>query len=240
VRIAVLTDSHGNLPALQAALAHIRQEGYDLLVHTGDTIAIGPFPAECLALLIETPRVLCLMGNHESCYVKGIGPETDLRDEGERRHQIWTHAQLGLALRGQVANWPRIVERRWDGLRMVFVHYALEPGGQRYAPVERERSAANMARLFAALDAEAIFYGHDHMQSDVVGKARYVNPGSLGCFVRAEARYCIVDIRDGQMTVIQHRVPYDDAPLAKAFVQRDVPDRVFIVRTFFGGRFAVF
>ena len=109
MRIAVLTDSHGNLPALQAALAHIRQEGYDLLVHTGDAIAIGPFPAECLALLIETPRVLCLMGNHESCYVKGIGPETDIRDEGERRHQIWTHAQLGPAVRTPMVMAPGVL-----------------------------------------------------------------------------------------------------------------------------------
>jgi hypothetical protein len=54
-KIAVMTDVHANLPALQAALSTIEQEGYDLLVHTGDAIAIGPYPAETLDVLLSTP-----------------------------------------------------------------------------------------------------------------------------------------------------------------------------------------
>ena len=41
MRIVVLTDVHGNLPALGAALAVIRGEGYDAIVHTGDAVGIG-------------------------------------------------------------------------------------------------------------------------------------------------------------------------------------------------------
>ena len=46
MKIAVLTDVHGNLPALQVALRAIRREGADAIFHTGDAIGIGPFPAE--------------------------------------------------------------------------------------------------------------------------------------------------------------------------------------------------
>ena len=53
MKIAVLTDVHGNLPALQATLRGIRREGCDAIFHTGDSIGIGPYPAECLDLIPE-------------------------------------------------------------------------------------------------------------------------------------------------------------------------------------------
>ena len=46
MKIAVLTDVHGNLPALQIAMRAIRRERCDAVFHTGDAIGIGPFPAE--------------------------------------------------------------------------------------------------------------------------------------------------------------------------------------------------
>ncbi len=52
-KIAVITDAHGNLPALQVALNKVVEEGGDAVYHTGDAIAIGPFPNECLDLLIS-------------------------------------------------------------------------------------------------------------------------------------------------------------------------------------------
>ena len=57
MRFVVVTDVHANLPALEAALTEIRGEGYDLLVHTGDAIGIGPQPAACLNLLLQTPSI---------------------------------------------------------------------------------------------------------------------------------------------------------------------------------------
>ena len=47
MRIAVITDVHANLPALEAAVGAIHACGCDAIVHTGDAIAIGPYPAEC-------------------------------------------------------------------------------------------------------------------------------------------------------------------------------------------------
>lgn len=58
MKLAVLTDVHANLPALRAALRALEQEGFDLLVHLGDAIAIGPFPSECLELLLSGRKAL--------------------------------------------------------------------------------------------------------------------------------------------------------------------------------------
>ena len=96
MRIIVITDLHANLPALEAVLAVVSTEGYDLLVHTGDAIAIGPHSPECLDLLLKTPTVRCVVGNHEAFYVDGLpDPLPAWMDEGEFAHQQWVHRQLG-------------------------------------------------------------------------------------------------------------------------------------------------
>lgn len=56
MRLAVITDLHGNLPALQAAFTAIERFGVDLLIHTGDAIGIGPYPRECLEILSVRPN----------------------------------------------------------------------------------------------------------------------------------------------------------------------------------------
>ena len=66
MKIALLTAVHGNLPALTAALAAIARDGVDATYHLGDAIGIGPYPAECLDLLLATPRLHAILGNHDA------------------------------------------------------------------------------------------------------------------------------------------------------------------------------
>jgi predicted phosphodiesterase len=68
MRLVVVTDIHANLPALDVVLEDIAQQGYDLLVHTGDVIGIGPFPAECIERLCSLPHTRCILGNHDAWF----------------------------------------------------------------------------------------------------------------------------------------------------------------------------
>lgn len=237
MKIAVITDVHANLPALKAALECIRREGCDTIFHTGDAIAIGPFPAECLDVLLNTPNIQFVMGNHDSYYVHGLPtPQPDWMSDGEVQHQRWTHSRLDPQMRSAVAGWPYVLERDLEGVRTVFVHYALAPSAQDYQPVVRNATAADLDRMFELHSAALVFYGHDHGRSDEKGRARYVNPGSLGCHGKAIARYCVVEIHGGKYTVEHRGAPYDDDELLNAFERRGVPEREFIYRAFFGRR----
>lgn len=238
MRIVVITDVHANLPALEAALESIRAEGYDAIFHTGDAIAIGPYSAECFELLLNTPNTQFVAGNHETYFVDGLPtPQPAWMSDGEVQHQHWTHSRLDPQMRSVLAEWPYVLEHDFEGVKTAFVHYGLEPSEQDFQPVIRDAMAAGLDRLFALHDAALIFYGHDHRESDVKGRARYVNPGSLGCYSQAIARYCVVEFHRGQYRVEHRGVPYDDAELLRAFERRSVPERKFIYRAFFGGRF---
>jgi predicted phosphodiesterase len=241
MKVAVLTDVHANLPALRAALGALQREGFDLLVHLGDAISIGPFPAETLDLLLSVPNARFIMGNHDELFVHGLPqPLPHWISQGEVEHQHWTHRQLDPALRKVVAEWPYRLRLELDGTPTVFVHYPLDASGRKFARFMPDPTSAELDDAFAlfAPDTTSLaFYGHNHRFSDLEGRARYVNPGSLGCAPQAVARYSVVEYRQGTYRLEHRSVPYDDAELFRAFEQRDVPDRAVIYRTFLGARF---
>jgi predicted phosphodiesterase len=238
MRLAIITDGHANLPALDAALDAIAGDGYDLLVHTGDAIGIGPFPAECLDRLLEMPRTRYVIGNHDAWFAHGLPtPQPSWMSDGEVAHQHWTHAQLDPTLRTVVAGWPYHIGETLEGVKVSFLHYGLDASGQNFRPIIAQTSIEELDQLFADTSGALIFYGHHHPQADAQGRARYTNPGSLGCNQHALARYCLADISQGRWTISQRAIPYDDRALYAAFEQRAVPERAFLYRAFFGGRF---
>jgi len=232
-----MTDAHANLPALRAALKAAGDEGYDEIVHTGDAIAIGPYPTECLDLLLSA-GVTCTVGNHEDWFLNGLPtPRPAWMTEGEEAHQHWTHTQLGPHHKASLEAWPYILAREIEGVRAVFTHYGMHTGGHDFKIPIRNAAAADLDDIFADAQADVIFYGHEHAPSDVSGNARYVNPGSLGCHRQSVARLCVATFSRGHATINHQAVPYDDTALFWAFEQRKVPERTFICRVFFGGRY---
>ena len=238
MRIAVFTDVHANLPALRAALEAIRARGCDGIFHTGDAIAIGPYPMECLDLLFSTPGVQCVMGNHEAYLIDGLPqPRPEWMSEGEVEHQCWTHSRLDAQARAAVARWPYLIRQELEGVQVAFVHYGLAPSERDFVPTVRHPKADELDGVFGDSRADLIFYGHDHWFSDQQGRARYVNPGSLGCHTEAVARYCIIEFGRGEFAVEHCQVSYDDRALFWAFEQRAVPEWRVLYQAFFGGRF---
>ncbi|MEA3310436.1 MAG: metallophosphoesterase family protein [Chloroflexota bacterium] len=236
MKIVLLTDIHGNLPALTAALEVIRQEGYDLLIHTGDAIGIGPYPAESIDLLLQQPRLQLIRGNHESRFVQGLPPQ---RPPGMEKlkfnHRSWITAQLRAELRPFIAQWPFQVKYTVQGLRLSFLHYALTPTGDSFQPVVFQPTATALDELFAGVDADIICYGHHHPPSDLTGRARYFNPGSLGCAVEPVARFAVLTVtRDGTYQLEKRAVPYDKRLVVAELFKRQVPGWQFIAKAFFG------
>jgi putative phosphoesterase len=236
MKIAIITDVHGNLPALQAVLKATQRDGVDLLVHLGDVIAIGPFPAECLDVLLNVSKAQFIMGNHDKWLVHGLPqPQPEWMSDGEVMHQQWTHKQIAPAQKTAVSLWPMLIQHNFTGVSVSFLHYALAANGRDFMPIINQPTATDFDLIFPA--TELVFYGHTHRTSDIQGRARYINPGSLGCQPEAVAPYTIVVLANGRYTIEHHTIPYDDEPLAKAFAVRQVPEREFLCQAFFGGRF---
>jgi len=229
-----MTDVHANLPALLAALKAIRAEGYDILVHTGDAIALGPYPSECLELLFDTPRIRFVMGNNDAYFVNGLPkPQQSSTSNENVQHQLWTHAQLDPALRQTMAQWPYIIDLENSGTRATFVHYALDASGRDFVPFI-EPTIADMDTAFSSVNSSVVFFGHDHSPRDLQGRMRYVNPGSLGLCKEPVARYCSVELSPTGFTLRHSAVEYDRAGLFRAYAERHVPARQTIQKVLLG------
>ena len=92
MKIAVFTDIHGNLEALNAILEDIKQYQIDQIICLGDTIGIGPNPKECIDTLIEN-NVDMTLGNHELYAIKGTNIEPKIKGEELLQHK-WQKEQL--------------------------------------------------------------------------------------------------------------------------------------------------
>ena len=243
LRIAVFSDVHGNLPALKAALHQIQEDKVDSIYHLGDMIGIGPFPAECLDLWSKTPRTVSLMGNHDAFLVYGLpDPLPSSITPEEADHHRWIFSTVNPSLRLMVSAWPFSLVKQLGGLVVVFLHYALDETGRRYLSFLKNPEPSDLDSLFgrmdlgldAGMDVDLVLYGHDHRESDMVGKARYLSPGSLGCYSEAVARYLILEIdNDSECRITKHMVPYDDTSIFAELERRKVPARETICRSFF-------
>lgn len=238
MKIAIITDAHANLPALKAALSAIDATECDAIFHVGDAIAIGPYPAECIDLMYNVSNLICVTGNHDLYFVNGLPtPQPNWMSDGEVQHQLWTHQQLGEQRKSLISQWPLIYNDTFQGVKTVFVHYGFIGSRTDFVRVVRNPNDADMDDMFAEHAAELIFFGHDHSPSDIKGKARYINPGSLGCCSQEVARYTIAEFVADRVDIRHYEVSYDDKELMEAFEDRKVPERDFIYKVFFGGRF---
>ena len=181
-----------------------------------------------------------VMGNHDAWFAFGLPhPRPAWMGEGELAHQRWVHAQLDPALRPIVAavalgDRGEIGAYRSPSCTTPSTRRARLRGpgprprpGRPGPPVRAVSCRAGLLRA-PTLPAPGPL--------EIVGHARYVNPGALGCSPEPLARYALLDInREGACQLAFRAVPYDPGPLFAAFEEREVPERAFIMATFFGG-----
>jgi predicted phosphodiesterase len=104
MRLALLSDIHSNLEALQACLEHARQQGADQLAFLGDMVGYGANPAEVLQRIRQAcaEGAIALRGNHD---VMSLQPPGQIKTMGEST-ALWTHQQLSESHRAWINTLP--------------------------------------------------------------------------------------------------------------------------------------
>ena len=167
-------------------------------------------------------------------YANGLpDPIPSWMSQEEVEHQQWTHAQLGDKFKSFMQNWPFTHDETLEGYRLNFRHYGLNEEKNWFRPFLKNSTVSKLDQLFDDVEADLIFYGHNHVPDDQQGKAHYLNAGSAGCWDRSVVRLLIIDLHGGdQYDVIKVEARYSDRDLMKAFDIRKVPARDFIRKTF--------
>ena len=229
MKIGIFQDIHANLPAFKRAIDFFRENECSKIFHVGDLVGVGPYPKEVFQLSLRIEELVFIMGNHDYWFAYGV-PES--KEKVERAHQIWTHQQIGEEFKAIVQQWNFVEELTIQGRKIRFQHYGIDEDARWFKHFLNPVHPSGLDELFEGIDAEIIFYGHNHEASDVQGKARYVNLGSAGCHDKPEVRLGILEINEDELVLEKFSLPYNDNGLMEAFDVREVPARDFIRKTF--------
>lgn len=205
MRVALVSDMHGNAVAFRAALADIERHDVDLIVSLGDVAQGGPQPVECVELLreLECP---CVFGNSDEFLLTldlGAEPVDDPNDlERLMTTAGWSRERLGEDGLAFLQSFTPTVAAG----RILCCHATPESNEDVVLP-ETDQSEAE--RLVARLDADAVAAGHVHLQwlrrfDDTL----WFCVGAVGAASDPDwCEYALVD--DERLAVEFRRIPYD-------------------------------
>lgn len=174
MRIAVLADIHGNLPALRAVLGEIEWEPVDVIVVPGDVVG-GPMVAEVLDLIDARPEpVHWVSGNSERETVAAYDGR-EMADDQAGRSASWSARALSRSWRDQLASWP--ISLALDGVQ--FCHGSPRRDDE---ILTRITPAEVLAEALTGVQEHLVVGGHTHQQMirRVHPSLTYANAGSVG------------------------------------------------------------
>ena len=233
MKIAIFSDIHGNLPALQAILSDIQKEKCDKTIFLGDAIGIGPRPKECLELLLNSD-VIFTPGNHELYYSVGTHIDSSMEDE-ETSHHKWLDRLLGEKYKNVINNLP--IQQTIDikGKTFAFQHFLLARKRGLFPFEEMPAVKINGPEKYLNLqEAGYTFIGHEHKPFSVNNGSKYIiDVGSSGCTQDNKTHYTILNI-DDTVSVSKKELTFDRDRLTQDILQEDYPDREFTAKIFFG------
>jgi putative phosphoesterase len=225
MRIAIFSDIHGNLPALEAVLTHIRTQQFDAVYCLGDLVGYAPFPNE-VTERIRQEAIPTIMGNYDD----GVGFERDdcgcayrEAEEKKRGNQslAWTKAHVTADNKAFLRTLQPQIRFDADGKRILLVHGSPRKINEY---LFEDRPLSSFQRLAASSNADIIVYGHTHRPySKGVGSVLFVNVGSVGKPKDGDWRACyaILDTARGEVQFV--RVEYDLRRVTEAIRNSDLP-----------------
>ena len=149
--IAILSDIHGNRPALEAVFAEMAKMGVRRMVVLGDVVGYGPFPNDCLRMVASAE--VCLQGNHEAGVIGALGEE--LFNDAAWGALEWTRKKLTHTDREQIEKWRPTGKH--EGFQLA--HASLNPE----AVFDYLLTPRAVKAHFAAQSAPICFVGHTHV-----------------------------------------------------------------------------
>ena len=238
VRLAVLSDIHGNFLALEAVLADLREERVEEFVCLGDVV-LGPQPTETLGR-VRALGCPVVMGNWDAWLLEGFpraqdDPMRRFVEQGE-----WWARSVSADDRAFVRTFVPQLELDLDGLATLCFH------GSPASYDEMILATTPHDELLGMLDGfehQLMLAGHTHVQLARMIEGRLVvNPGSVGLpfrgvpfgelqLVSPWAEYALIEIENGRLSVVLRRAHYDVEEMLRLVIGSGAPHATWWAET---------
>jgi putative phosphoesterase len=218
MRIALISDIHGNCFALDTALADLQAHAVDQIVCLGDAIQGGAQPAETVRRLRDL-RCPIVMGNADAWLLATENDTAEPTSPQQREVRHWTLSRLSADDLAFIRGFqPTVSLALEEGRRLLCFHGSPTSYDHVLLP---DTPRDEWHRLLGPYAPAIMAGGHTHTQQvRRVGEGLFINPGSIGVahdvflpddppHTDAWAEYALLTYERGQLSVDFHRAPYD-------------------------------
>ncbi len=235
--IALLSDVHANLPALEAVLADIDRRGdADAIYHLGDLVGYAPWPNETVALL-EQRGIPGIAGNYDSTVATdykhcGCKYEDPRQEELSHVSYAWTRRNVSPEAKRYLGALPFRLDLtplggHLSGPTVILVHGTPTLNTVYWTEDRPDDFCLTMARIAGAKAGNLIAFGHTHTPwHRVIEGIHFLNTGSVGRPKDGDWRagYVRVTITEDRMEPEIVRVEYDVERAMRGIRGSDLPD----------------
>lgn len=230
MRVAVISDIHGNAVALDAVLENIKDAAPDTVVNLGDAIQGGPQPAEVVSALRKRGWPV-VMGNSDAWLLSGIETGNEIADEERRRTlndvRDWSLSRLSEEDRAYIASFqPTVTVDLGNEQELLCFHGSPTDFDEVLLPTTPDEE---FYKVFEPFGKRFFAGGHVHLQYiRHIGRTFYFNPGSVGHALRHDqepgvnkadpwAEYALLDVRGSDVSLEFRRVAFEIEDLRSAY-----------------------
>jgi putative phosphoesterase len=225
MRVALFSDIHANLPALEAVLADIHAQTVDAVYCLGDLVGYATSPNEVVER-IRREQIPTIIGNYDD----GVGYDRDdcgcaYREAEEKRRGdqslAWTKTRVTADNKTFLRSLLPEIRFNGDGRRVLLVH-----GSPRRINeyLFEDRPVSSFQRLASSSNADVIAFGHTHKPyTKVVDGVLFVNVGSVGKPKDGDPRACYAILDTNAPGARLVRIAYDVETAANAIRASELP-----------------
>jgi len=229
VRVALLSDVHANLPALEAVLRHAYGRSVDAIWNGGDTVGYGAFPNEVVERLRQE-NATSILGNYDGKVLRFPRRERKWRKKKSAQKYLafqWAHRSLTEENLAYLGTLPDQMDLKALDDQVLLTHGSPTSPKEHLSPeTPRER----LSVLASTAQADVVVCGHSHQPFvRPVDGVLFINPGSVGRPDDGDPRasYATADFERSaarRVEVHHHRVSYDVGRAAAALRNRGLPE----------------
>ncbi|MDC7246907.1 MAG: metallophosphoesterase family protein [Sphaerochaetaceae bacterium] len=211
MRLALLSDIHGNSHALDAVLADGAECHIDQYILLGDTVFNGLFPKRCIERLSDLPILASIKGNTDANIENLENLRVTTKLEGYIKDlAVFTVEELSSKTVGMLKNLRIREDHTIEGHSIIFCHGSPYSFKEQLKP--HGETLPSTAAQIASEDVDLICCGHTHRSGDFsVGNVRVINPGAVGYSFDSNWRpsYAVLDIDSEGINCEIRKISYD-------------------------------
>lgn len=206
MRIAVISDIHGNKDALSTFFEDVDKENVDTIICLGDLVGYGPYPNQVISM-IRKKHILCIKGNYDNSVVDN--EYSYIRETTINSFSLpWTVNELTEENRLFLQNLPSTITLNIEGKNLLFVH-----GSPNKINEYLLKDSENTFEVMNSINEDVLFCAHTHLPHiKKFNNKLYINCGSIGKpkIGRPNITYCIFNVdQKGDISAEIKEITYD-------------------------------